>query len=107
MSFRIIDENDLAKTKPNAGTINLGPSDTSDKYDISIIKRPGERRQYIIKSEEALHFPRVLSERIMENRRRIKKTSTEVLALRKTYYKLANAIRLQNVTLDTETIDIS
>lgn len=95
----------MSKKKPTVGTINLG--DSTESLNISIIKRPGERRHYVIKSEEALNFPRILANRIRDNKRKNDATFFEVLALKKRYHKLANEIRLRNATNVVETIDLS
>lgn len=98
----------MAKTKPTLGLVQLGDTDgPTDKLNISIVKKLGERRHYVIKSEEALRFPRVLSNRIQRNRQRNAALYAEVFALKKKFCQLSKAIRLQNVTNISETIEIS
>lgn len=93
--------------KPHIGTIKLSDTDASDKLNISIVKPPGGRRHYVIKSEEALNFPRLLLNRINENKKKNQEIYDELLVLKKKYFKLTNKIRIQNAISVADTIEIT
>lgn len=66
-----------------------------------------KRRQYAI-TENAMKLPRLLADRIAQNKRKNKEEIQEVVALKKKYHKILTAAKLQSLPGgNIETIEIS
>lgn len=90
-------------------SVDVGEIETRNYIGTMNGNRLETKRHHYVITENALKYPRLLLDRITQNKRKNEKLCDEIAVLRKKYFKLQMATKLKKIPTNRsiETIDIS